>query len=80
MAEKLDLIKIDCKYALDLGCGSGSDLQSLVKRFPDASTVVGIDGSWQTLKQANQDERAPESRLDSFLTRFLSVGSKRQSQ
>lgn len=80
MAEKLDLIKIDCKYVLDLGCGSGADLQSLVKRFPEASTVVGIDGSWQALKQVNQDERVSESRLDSFLTRFLSVGSKKQSQ
>ena len=79
MAEKLDLIKIDSKCVLDLGCGSGADLQSLVKRFPDATTVVGVDSSFQALNQF-QDESVPESRLDSFLTKFLSGRSKRQSQ
>lgn len=79
MAEKLDLIKIDSKCVLDLGCGSGADLQSLVKRFPDATTVIGVDSSFQALNQF-QDEFVPESRLDSFLTKFLSGRSKGQSK
>lgn len=42
MDERLDLIRIDPRRILDLGCGTGHDLARLGERYPDA-TRIGMD-------------------------------------
>jgi malonyl-CoA O-methyltransferase len=51
MHDRLSLIKIAPHSVLDAGCGEGSDLSVLQKRFEDA-TIVGIDGAYAMGQQA----------------------------
>ena len=51
---RLDYLKINPKYVLDLGCGSGFFLEQLKKRYPDA-VVVGLDIAFMMLKEANEN-------------------------
>jgi malonyl-CoA O-methyltransferase len=80
MAEKLDLIKIDANHVLDVGCGVGVDLLRLSERFPDASSIVGLDGSYAALLQAPRSEVVANGVSDSFFNRILSIGNKRKRQ
>jgi malonyl-CoA O-methyltransferase len=56
LVEHLDPIRIDPARVLDLGCGTGSQLGALARRFP-RSQVVGIDFSRAMLERARA--RAP---------------------
>lgn len=80
MAEKLALIKIDANRVLDVGCGTGVDLLNLCERFPEATSIVGLDGSSAALLQAPRYETSASGMRDSFLNRILSVGSKKKRQ
>lgn len=51
MYEKLSLIKLNPKYVLDLGCGTGVDLLKLGAHFKEA-TVVGLDGAYARIQEA----------------------------
>lgn len=51
MAERLDLVTLKPHRLLDLGCGSGADLQPLRARYPDA-LMTGLDRSAAMLAQA----------------------------
>lgn len=51
MAERLDLVTLKPARLLDLGCGSGADLQPLRARYPDA-LMLGLDRSAALLAQA----------------------------
>ncbi len=44
MAERLDLIRLQPRAVLDLGCGDGQTLESLGKRYPQAQ-LHGVDQS-----------------------------------
>lgn len=52
MDERLDYIRITPKRILDLGCGTGQDLQRLAERYPDAA-AFGADFALPMLAQAS---------------------------
>lgn len=54
--ERLSFLKINPKYILDLGCGSGFFSQQLRKRYPKA-LVVGLDLAHEMLVQAKKKQR-----------------------
>jgi malonyl-CoA O-methyltransferase len=50
MAERLDMVMLKPARLLDLGCGSGADLQPLRARYPDTQMVPrSIDMVWSNL-------------------------------
>ncbi|OYW29541.1 MAG: SAM-dependent methyltransferase, partial [Methyloversatilis sp. 12-65-5] len=51
MAERLDMVMMKPARMLDLGCGSGADLQPLRARYPDMQTI-GVDRSVALLARA----------------------------
>jgi malonyl-CoA O-methyltransferase len=51
LVEHLDPIRVDPRRVLDLGCGTGSQLDALARRFP-RSQIVGIDFSRAMLERA----------------------------
>ncbi|MET3108898.1 malonyl-CoA O-methyltransferase [Oxalobacteraceae bacterium GrIS 2.11] len=51
MFERLQLVRLEPKRALDVGCGRGADLDVLQNNYPDAQ-ILGLDGSSQVLQQA----------------------------
>jgi malonyl-CoA O-methyltransferase len=51
LVEHLDPIRIDPARVLDLGCGTGSQLEALARRFP-RSEIVGVDFSRSMLRRA----------------------------
>ena len=51
LIEHLDPIRVDPARVLDLGCGTGSQLEALARRFPRAE-IVGIDFSRSMLRRA----------------------------
>jgi len=51
LVEHLDPIRVDPARVLDLGCGTGSQLDALARRFPGAQ-VVGLDFSPAMLRRA----------------------------
>ncbi|HSS26733.1 MAG TPA: malonyl-ACP O-methyltransferase BioC, partial [Usitatibacter sp.] len=51
LVEHLDPIRIDPARVLDLGCGTGSQLEELARRFP-RSELVGVDFSRSMLRRA----------------------------
>ncbi len=51
MAERLDYIRLQPKTILDLGCGTGADLNSLGERYPQAQRIA-CDFAPAMLKQA----------------------------
>lgn len=76
MGEKLDLIKIQPRHILDLGCGAGVDIERLIARFPDAVNLTGVDGSWQALKQSVWYRSEGGGKFGSFLNRFSLLSKK----
>lgn len=68
MAERLDYIRIAPDQILDIGCGSGTDLQTLGGRYPQAKRT-GIDFARQFLKAADGES--------GFLARFFPTRLKR---
>ena len=53
--ERLDYLKIQPRYVLDLGCGTGFFSQQLKKRYPKAH-IVGVDLAFMMLKQAQKNQ------------------------
>lgn len=53
--ERLDYLKIQPYYVLDLGCGSGYFSQQLKKRYPNAQ-IVGLDFASNMLKEAQKKQ------------------------
>nr|WP_306441120.1 methyltransferase domain-containing protein [Methyloversatilis sp. XJ19-13] len=51
MAERLDMVMLKPARLLDLGCGTGADLQPLRARYPDMQ-MIGIDRSAAMLARA----------------------------
>lgn len=51
MAERLDMVMLRPARLLDLGCGTGADLQPLRARYPDMQ-MIGLDRSAAMLAQA----------------------------
>ena len=51
MAERLDLVRVEPRRILDVGCGAGPSRMHLAKRYPKA-VVVGVDSAWEMLRQA----------------------------
>ena len=68
MQERLALIKLVPKRALDAGCGSGADMSILQKRYPMAQ-VIGLDAALPMLKDARQVQLAGLSSLQRWLAR-----------
>jgi malonyl-CoA O-methyltransferase len=56
LLQHLDPMRVAPRVALDLGCGTGSLLEPLARRFPEA-TVIGLDFAHAMLMQSR--ERAP---------------------
>lgn len=54
--ERLSLLKIQPKYILDLGCGSGFFSGQLKKKYPNA-TIIGLDLAHGMLLQAKKKQR-----------------------
>ena len=53
MNERLDYIRLEPKYILDAGCGTGESIQSLSARYKNAH-ILGIDASEKRLALARQ--------------------------
>lgn len=70
MHERLELIKIVPQQILDAGCGEGSDLTLLQKRFADAH-VLGLDASPAMLAAARREQQAASSALQRMLKKWL---------
>lgn len=66
MHERLALVKLSPTHIVDAGCGEGSDLSLLQKRFPEAF-IMGVDASAPMLLQA----RASRIEAMSSVTRLL---------
>jgi len=49
MLERLQLVRLDPKHALDAGCGRGVDLHALQTHYPKAQ-LIGIDASHELLQ------------------------------
>ena len=54
--ERLDYLKIEPQWILDLGCGPGYFSKRLKKKYPQA-TVVGFDLAFQMLKEAKAKQQ-----------------------
>jgi len=61
MAERLDLVTLKPARLLDLGCGSGADLQPLRARYPDA-LMLGLDRSAALLAHADNKDRTKKKK------------------
>jgi len=53
--ERLDYLKIQPRYILDLGCGTGLLSRKLKKKYPDAC-LIGLDLAYNMLKQARKKQ------------------------
>ena len=76
MAEKLDLIKIQPRHVLDLGCGLGVDIERLIARFPEAVNLTGVDGSCEALMQSSWYKSEGMGTFESLLNRFSLLSKK----
>ena len=77
MQEKLALVKISPQRVLDAGCGEGTDIVALQKRYPEAQ-VLGLDGAWGMVSLARQRQLAAQSavnRLFNSLNKLLPSGN-----
>ena len=72
MYEKLSLIKLNPKYVLDLGCGTGADLLKLGAHFKEA-TVVGLDGAYTRIAEAKYRYQKSLSWLEKWRGRWGST-------
>ena len=70
MHERLNLVKIQPKCVLDLGCGPGADFPVLQEQYPDA-TLVGIDAAFPLLDTARREQSAATSSMNRLLKRLL---------
>ena len=59
MLERLDLVKINPRHILDLGCGTGRNIRLLQQRYPDAQQVA-VDIAPAMLLHARQRNRADQ--------------------
>ena len=55
LLEKLDYLKIEPRYILDLGCGPGVFTKKLKKLYPKA-TIIGFDLAIDMLKEAGEKQ------------------------
>ena len=55
LLEKLDYLKIEPRYILDLGCGPGLFTKKLKKLYPKA-TIIGFDLAIDMLKEAGEKQ------------------------
>ena len=55
LLEKLDYLKIEPRYILDLGCGPGLFTKKLKKLYPKA-TIIGFDLAIDMLKEAREKQ------------------------
>lgn len=58
LMQRLEYIKINPKYILDLGCGTGYFTQQLQNRYPGA-TIIGIDIAFGMVKFASNNKPLP---------------------
>ncbi|MFC3909523.1 malonyl-ACP O-methyltransferase BioC [Legionella dresdenensis] len=56
MFERLDYLKINPRYILDLGCGPGYFSHQLKKRYPDAQ-IIAVDLAFAMLAKAAKKQR-----------------------
>lgn len=54
MGERLDLVTLEPKRILDIGCGTGADLRLLAERYPRAERI-GCDFSRAMLREAGEE-------------------------
>ncbi|ATE60861.1 methyltransferase domain-containing protein [Thauera sinica] len=73
MDERLDYIRLAPKRILDLGCGTGADLERLGERFPEAQ-VIAADFALPMLARARA--RKPSAPPGGLLRRLLGGGGK----
>ncbi|WP_183379646.1 MULTISPECIES: methyltransferase domain-containing protein [unclassified Herbaspirillum] len=77
MQEKLALVKISPERVLDAGCGEGTDIVALQKRYAEAQ-VIGLDGAWSMVSLARQRQLAAKSavnRLFNSINKLLPSGN-----
>jgi len=72
MHERLELVKIQPKCVLDLGCGAGSDLPVLQGQYPEGQ-VFGLDASPAMLMAASNGHAAAQSSMNRLLKKLLPV-------
>lgn len=53
--ERLDYMRLDPAYILDIGCGTGAFSKMLVKKYPKAK-IVSLDLSWDMLQKAQKKQ------------------------
>jgi malonyl-CoA O-methyltransferase len=70
MHERLALVKLAPHRLLDAGCGEGTDLIALQRRFPEAQ-VLGLDASLSMLMAARQNHIGAHSSLNRLLKKWL---------
>ncbi|MGZ3237760.1 MAG: methyltransferase domain-containing protein [Burkholderiaceae bacterium] len=70
MHERLALVKLAPQRVLDAGCGEGSDLITLQRRFPGAQ-VLGLDASAGMLTAARDNHLAARSSVNRLLKKWL---------
>jgi malonyl-CoA O-methyltransferase len=56
MLERLDYVRIEPRYVVDLGCGTGAALPALRERYPQA-TLLGLDASPAMLRAGQRQNR-----------------------
>ncbi len=56
LLERLDLVKLDPRRVLDLGCGTGLQTQALLRRYPRAQ-VVALDLALPMVRRARRKRR-----------------------
>lgn len=70
MQERLSLVRLSPRRALDAGCGDGADLPALQTSYPNAQ-IIGIEGADAMLKTARSNQHAARSTLDRLLAQWL---------
>jgi len=70
MQERLGLVRLSPRSALDAGCGDGADLPVLQKLYPDAQ-IIGVDGAHAMLHAARAGQHAALSALNRLLAQWL---------
>jgi malonyl-CoA O-methyltransferase len=81
MHERLALVKLAPKLAVDAGCGEGADLSVLQNRFP-AAAILGVDASIGMLKAAGSRQSSALGAMNRMLGKWLPEampGSKRST-